>query len=277
MMRAAILALFLAATTIQATAQSPQIPSFWDARERIERPQVADLPRLRFLTTVDFPPFNSLDANNQLIGFHVDLARDICRQLSLDAVCQIQALPWDELVPALENGDGEAIIAGLAPTAELRDRFAFTRPYLKFPARFVAARSTSLSEPIHRSIAGKRVGVVAGSAHEALLEAQFPDAEAIPFSRADWMLRDLKAGRIEAAFSDGMRIANWLAGDEPEDCCAFVGGPYLAPDHLGQGLTIAVTRENADLATAFDSALREIDASGRFAELYLRYFPVSFF
>lgn len=277
MMRAAILALFLAATTIQATAQSPQIPSFWDARERIERPQVADLPRLRFLTTVDFPPFNSLDANNQLIGFHVDLARDICRQLSLDAVCQIQALPWDELVPALENGDGEAIIAGLAPTAELRDRFAFTRPYLKFPARFVAARSTSLSEPIHRSIAGKRVGVVAGSAHEALLEAQFPDAEAIPFSRADWMLRDLKAGRIEAVFSDGMRIANWLAGDEPEDCCAFVGGPYLAPEHLGQGLAIAVTRENADLATAFDSALREIDASGRFAELYLRYFPVSFF
>jgi polar amino acid transport system substrate-binding protein len=277
MMRAAILALFLAVATIQATAQGPQIPSFWDARERIERPQVGDLPRLRFLTTVDFPPFNSLDANNQLIGFHVDLARDICRQLSLDAVCQIQALPWDELVPALENCDGEAIIAGLAPTAELRDRFAFTRPYLKFPARFVAARSTSLPEPIHRSIAGKRVGVVAGSAHEALLKAQFPDAEAIPFSRPDWMLRDLKAGRVEAAFSDGMRIANWLAGDEPEDCCAFVGGPYLAPDDLGQGLTIAVTDENSDLATAFDSALREIDASGRFAELYLRYFPVSFF
>jgi polar amino acid transport system substrate-binding protein len=277
MMRAALLALLAAVISVPALAQSLQIPSLWDARERIERPQIAELPRLRFLTTVDFPPFNSLDANNQLTGFHVDLARDICRQLSLDAVCQIQALPWDELVPALENGDGEAIIAGLAPTAELRERLAFSRPYLKFPARFVAARAASLPEPLHRSIAGKRVGVVAGSAHEALLRAQFADAVPVPFSRADWMLRDLKAGRIDAAFSDGMRIANWLAGDEPENCCAFVGGPYLAPDYLGQGLTIAVTRENSDLATAFDSALREIDASGRFAELYLRYFPVSFF
>lgn len=277
MMRAALLALLAAVISVPALAQSLQIPSLWDARERIERPQIAELPRLRFLTTVDFPPFNSLDANNQLTGFHVDLARDICRQLSLDAVCQIQALPWDELVPALENGDGEAIIAGLAPTAELRERLAFSRPYLKFPARFVAARAASLPEPLHRSITGKRVGVVAGSAHEALLRAQFADAVPVPFSRADWMLRDLKAGRIAAAFSDGMRIANWLAGDEPENCCAFVGGPYLAPDYLGQGLTIAVTRENADLATAFDSALREIDASGRFAELYLRYFPVSFF
>ncbi|MCO6388333.1 transporter substrate-binding domain-containing protein [Aliihoeflea sp. 40Bstr573] len=274
-MRAALLAFFLSAL-VPAFAQSPQIPSFWDARERIERPQI-ELPRLRFLTTVDFPPFSSLDANNQLIGFHVDLARDICRQLSLDAVCQIQALPWDELVPALENGDGEAIIAGLAPTAELREQLSFTRPYLKFPARFVAARSAGLPEPLHRSIRGKRVGVVSGSAHEALLRAHFPDAVVVPFSRADWMLRDLKAGRIDAAFSDGMRIANWLAGDEPDDCCAFVGGPYLAPEYLGQGLTIAVTRDNADLATAFDSALREIDASGRFAELYLRYFPVSFF
>ncbi|WP_024588521.1 transporter substrate-binding domain-containing protein [Aliihoeflea sp. 2WW] len=277
MMRAAILFLLLAALPMQAAAQSPQIPSFWDARERIERPQVTDLPRLRFLTTVDFAPFNFLDANNQLTGFNVDLARDICRQLSLDAVCQIQALPWDELVPALENGDGEAIIAGLAPTAQLREDLAFTRPYLKFPARFVAARSANLAEPLHRSVAGKRIGVVAGSAHEALLRAHFADAVPVPFSRADWMLRDLKAGRIDAAFADGLRIANWLAGDEPEDCCALVGGPYLAPDHLGQGLTIAVARDNADLATAFDSALREIDASGRFAELYLRYFPVSFF
>lgn len=276
MMRAALLAFVLSLLAQFALAQSPAIPSLWDARERIERPQLG-LPRLRFLTTVDFPPFNSLDANNQLAGFHVDLARDICRQLSLDAVCQIQALPWDELVPALENGDGEAIIAGLAPTAELRERLAFSRPYLKFPARFVAARATDLPAPLHRSIAGKRVGVVAGSAHEALLRAQFPDAVPVPFSRADWMLRDLKAGRIDAAFSDGMRIAGWLAGEEPDDCCAFVGGPYLAPEFLGQGLTIAVTLENADLATAFNSALREIDASGRFAELYLRYFPVSFF
>ncbi len=258
-------------------AQDLPIPSFWDARERIERPQMPDLPRLRFLTTVDFEPFNMLDANGQLTGFHIDLARDICRRLMLDAICQIQALPWDELIPALENGDGEAIIAGLAPTADLRDRFVFTRPYLKFPARFAVAKETSLTEPLHRSITGKRVGVIRGSGHETLLSTRFPSAEPVPFSRTEGMLGDLKAGNIDAAFSDGMRLALWLAGDEAEDCCAFAGGPYLAPDLLGEGLTIAVRQENAVLAAAFDWALRDIDASGRFAELYLRYFPVGFY
>lgn len=269
------LATLLAATS--AIAQNTQIPGFWDSRERLERPQLTNLPRLRFLTTVDFPPFNMLDTNGQLVGFHVELARDICRQLSLDAVCQIQALPWDELVPALENGEGEAIIAGLAPTVELREKLAFSRPYLKFPARFVVVRSAPLSEPIYRSLAGKRVGVVRGSTHEAMLRALFSDAQPVVFPRFEDMVENLQEGEIDAAFSDGMRLAFWLDADEQDDCCAFAGGPYLVSEYTGQGLTIAVSLDNADLAKAMDAALREIDAGGRFAELYLRYFPVSFF
>lgn len=269
------LATLLAATS--AIAQNTQIPGFWDSRERLERPQLTNLPRLRFLTTVDFPPFNMLDTNGQLVGFHVELARDICRQLSLDAVCQIQALPWDELVPALENGEGEAIIAGLAPTVELREKLAFSRPYLKFPARFVVVRSAPLSEPIYRSLAGKRVGVVRGSTHEAMLRALFSNAQPVVFPRFEAMVENLQEGEIDAAFSDGMRLAFWLDADEQDDCCAFAGGPYLVSEYTGQGLTIAVSLDNADLAKAMDAALREIDAGGRFAELYLRYFPVSFF
>lgn len=273
------IAILLAALVVAtpAIAQNTQIPGFWDARERLERPQITNLPRLRFLTTVDFPPFNMLDVNGQLVGLNVELARDICRRLALDAVCQIQALPWDELIPALENGEGEAIIAGLAPTVELREKLTFSRPYLKFPARLVTTRSAALAEPIYRSVAGKRVGVVRGSTHEAMLRDLFSDTQPVVFPHFEAMVENLQAGEIDAAFSDGMRLAFWLDADERDDCCGFAGGPYLVPEYTGQGLTIAVDRDNAALAKALDSALREIDASGRFAELYLRYFPVSFF
>lgn len=277
MIRFLVLAVAALAVLAPASAQNAQIPSFWDTRERLERPQLAGLPRLRFLTTVDFAPFNTLDAEGQLVGLHIDLARDICRQLSLDAVCQVQALPWDELVPALENGQGEAIIAGLTPTAELRERLAFTRPYLKFPARFVAPRAALPAEPIYRSIAGQRVGVVAGSTHEAMLRALFSNAQPVHFGRFEPMMENLQSGEIDAVFADGMQLAFWIDADGSEDCCTFAGGPYLTSDYTGQGLTIAVDAGNADLAKGIDAALREIDASGRFAELYLRYFPVSFF
>ena len=91
------------------------------------------------------------------------------------------------------------------------------------------------------------------------------------------MLADLKADKLAAAFGDGMRLGFWLAGSDSSDCCRFSGGPYLAPEYFGSGLAIAVAPDNARLAAAFDYALHELNAKGVFAELYLRYFPVSFY
>ena len=149
--------------------------------------------------------------------------------------CQIQALPWGELQGALQKKEGEAIIAGLAVTDENRAKFAFSRPYLQFPARFITPKVKSLTEPLVEKLKGERVGVVAGSAHERMLRDYFPDVKAVTFEKQEWMLADLKAGKIAAAFGDGMRLGFWLAGSDSADCCRFSGGPYLAPEYLGAG------------------------------------------
>ena len=73
-----------------------------------------------------------------------------------------------------------------------------------------------------------------------------------------------------------MRLAFWLAGSDASGCCRFAGGPYLAPEYLGTGLAIATSVDNPQLAAAFDYALQQIAVKGRFAELYLRYFPGQF-
>jgi polar amino acid transport system substrate-binding protein len=267
----------LAALAAPVRAAEPTIPNFWDARERLTKPDLTTLPRLRFLTTVDFPPFNFIDSSGRLTGFHVDLARAICRELEIVAKCQIQALPWGELDAALTNKDGEAIIAGIAVNADNRARYAFSRTYLQFPARFVTPKTKSLTEPLSEKLKGERIGVVTGSAHEKMLRDYFPDAEIVPFETQDAMLAAVKASAIAAAFGDGMRLGFWLAGSESADCCRFSGGPYLAPEYLGKGLAIAVAADDPKLAAAVDYALHEINAKGTFAELYLRYFPVGFF
>jgi polar amino acid transport system substrate-binding protein len=256
---------------------APNIPNFWDAKERLNKPDISALPRIRFLTTVDFPPFNFIDSSGRLSGFHVDLVRAICKELDVVARCQIQALPWAELEGALEKKDGEAIIAGVSVTEENRQKFAFTRPYLQFPARFITAKAKSLTEPLQDKLKGERVGVVGGSAHEKMLGDYFPEVTVAPFKTQDEMLAELKAGKIAAAFGDGMRLGFWLAGSDSADCCRFSGGPYFAPEYLGSGLAIAVAPDNPQLAAAFDYALHELNAKGTFAELYLRYFPVSFY
>lgn len=260
-----------------ADAQSPSIPNYWDEKERLPTLDLSGVERVRFLTTIDFPPFSFLDPEGRLTGFHIELARAVCRELDIVSRCQIQALPWGELDAAMETGQGEALIAGTAVTAESRERYAFSRPYLRFPARFVMRKTTTVMVPVHVAIADKRVGVLAGSAHEAMLRAYFPQARAVPFSRTDWLHDALRDSKIDGVFGDGMRLSFWIAGTGSQDCCRFVGGPYIAPEFLGAGLAIAVRPDRTDLVHAFDQALRDISVNGTFAELYLKYFPISFY
>src|SRR5690606_33461920 len=103
---AAVAAVAALAAPAPGAAEQPSIPQFWDVKERLVRPDISALPRVRFLTTIDFPPFNYIDANGLITGLHVDLAREICLELGIIDRCQIQALPWEELEGALERNEG---------------------------------------------------------------------------------------------------------------------------------------------------------------------------
>ena len=125
-----VLVVFFAAALPLASADEILVPNYNDPRERIPAPDLSAYNRIRFVTTVDFPPFGFLDQTGHLAGFHIDLARAICEELDVLPRCQIQALPWDELEGALVKGQAEALISGLAITAESRNKLRFTRPYL---------------------------------------------------------------------------------------------------------------------------------------------------
>lgn len=276
----AILCLGLAMTVAGARigfAGEPTIPKYWDSGKQIDKPDLSSMRRIRFLTTIDFPPFNFVDQTGHLAGYNVDLARAICSELHVSSICQIEAIPWSGLQQALRDKQGDAIIAGLRPTAKLRKSFTFTRSYLRLPARFVTRRDAPLAEPMAEATAGKRIGVMAHSAHEAILRAYFPKAKVVTYSRRDWMLDDLKNKKTDAVFGDGMSLSFWIAGDEAKGCCAFAGGPYMAPQFLGEGLTIAVRSDDPQLASAFNYALRSLEDKGLLASLYLRYFPIGFY
>ncbi|SER91161.1 polar amino acid transport system substrate-binding protein [Rhizobium sp. NFR03] len=255
-----------------------ELPLSFDARERIAKPDLSGLARLRFLTTVDFPPFNFIDQSQKLSGFHVDLAREICRVLEIEAKCQIQAVTFEELQPALEEGQGEAVLAGVDVTDALRQRFAFTRSFLRLPARFAARTVPGGDAGIDLSaILAKPVGVVAGTTHEAMFKAFFPSARAQAFPDRTAMLQALKTGTVEAVFSDGMQLSFWAASADAAGCCSLVEGAYVSEHFLGEGLAIMNRKGDPALTQALDHALLELSRNGRLNEIYLRYFPTGMY
>ncbi|OBZ97195.1 amino acid ABC transporter [Pararhizobium polonicum] len=263
--------------SLRAAGGVHDLPLLFDARERIAKPDLSGLARLRFLTTVDFPPFNFIDQSGKLAGFHVDLVREICRELEIDAKCQIQAVTFAELQPALEDGQGEAVVAGIGISPELRQRFAFSRAFMKLPARFAANRQAMGRDLSVAALGGKPVGAISGTTHEAMLKAFFPKLDVRSFPTREAMLAALRQGSVAAVFSDGMQLSFWTAGSDAANCCALLEGAYFSQRFLGEGLAIMNRKGDSALTQAIDHALLELSRKGRLDEIYLRYFPAGIY
>jgi polar amino acid transport system substrate-binding protein len=264
----------LATSTAAESVTEVTIPNFWDPKRRVERPAAGAVLAVRFVTTDDFPPFNFLDAEGHLTGFNVDLARAVCTELGIR--CTIQARPWPDLVGALRAENADAIIAGVAITADSRRDLDFSDVYLRSPARFIVRRDAKF-EATPEGLRGHTIGVVARTAHEAYLAAFFPEVGRKLYQTADAARTALKSGEVDAQFGDGIQLSFWLQSEAAANCCAFSGGPFLESRFFGEGMAIAVPSGKGDLKRALNSALESIHDKGIYAELYLRYFPVSFY
>ena len=249
------------------------VPGFWDPRRRPERPDLSRINIIRFLTETDYPPFNYAGPDGAPTGFNVDLARMICEELKI--ACTVQMRRFDTLISALNTNNGDAIIASIAATPEMRTRLDFSDPYYRTPARFVAQRTSPIEDVRPEALEKKKIAVVAGTAHEAYLKILFTEAELRPYADADAARFALKRGDVDLLFGDGVSLAFWLNGTDSGNCCAFRGGPYLESRFFGEGVGIAVRRGNDVLRQAFNWALFRLWEKGRFTDLWLRYFPVS--
>lgn len=279
---AAIAALLLSSGPAPAQTSTPpqapaagavNVPGFWDPRRRPERPDLSRVSVIRFLTGFDYPPFNYTGPDGNPAGFNVDVARLICEEIK--ANCTIQMRRFDTLLDGLDENRGDAVIASIAATAAARQRVDFTDPYYHTPARFVVRKDSDIDVVVPESLEGKKVAVVAGTVHESYLRLLFTEAELRPYPTNEAARAALRQGEVDLLFGDGISLAFWLNGTESAGCCAFRGGPFLESRYFGEGVGIAVRRGNDPLRLALNWALFRLWETGRFTDLWLRYFPVS--
>ncbi len=278
---ALLTALFVAGATFlpQARAETPAgqsvaIPNFWNPRSRGERVEAPQTGRaVRFLTDDEFPPLHFSGPDGNPTGFVVELARAVCERLAI--TCTVQARRFDTLLDALNERQGDVVAAAIPLTPTLRGKFLATRPFFRWPARFIARTGAGLPEPSPEALSGRSVGVIAGSAHAAYLKAFFPKAVPRDFTDLSAAESALRRGETEYLFADGLNLALWLGGFEAGGCCAFSGGSYLENRYFGEGIGLVTRQEDAALSRALDDALQRLWDDGKYAEIYLRFFPVS--
>jgi len=257
--------------------QRPNVPMpfFWHLAEDTPAPDMSDIKGINFLTDSDYPPFNYRDADQNLVGFNVDLAKALCGALRVR--CRIAAGKWENLIPALEKKQADAVIASMAISTANRRRVEFTFPYYRSPARFAVQKPSDISQVTPQSLDGRLVGVRAGTAHEAFLKAFFPSADIRSYNTTPLAREALSTGKVEALFGDGTSLMFWLNGTASNQCCRFLPGAYTESRYFGNGAGIAVRREDTVLRDALNYALDRIKVSGTYDRLYRKHFPLDLY
>jgi polar amino acid transport system substrate-binding protein len=263
----------VAAQPAPSVSASVAVPGFWDPKRRPERPDLSRFSVLRFITEVDYPPFNYAGPDGNPVGFNVDLARAICEEMRVS--CTVQMRRFDTLLDSLAENRGDAAIASIAVNEETRKRADFSEPYYRPAARFVARKEAAAPVVKPEMLEGKKIAVVAGTAHEQYLRALFTEADIRPLPSAAEAREALRKGDVDLVFGDGFALAFWLNGTEAAGCCAFSGGPFTESRYFGEGIGIAVRRGNETLKQALNWALFRLWEKGRFTDLWLRHFPVN--
>lgn len=224
---------------------------------------------LKIGTEGAYPPFNNLTSDGKLEGFDIDIANALCDEMKVK--CEFVTQDWDGIIPALQAGKFDAIIASMSITPERAQKVDFTHKYYNTPPAIVAPKDTDIKGVSKEDLAGKTIGVQASTTHFNYSSKTYTDSTIKPYPTAQEYQLDLANGRLDAANDDISVIEEWLKTPDGA-CCKIVGAITPDPEIHGPGAGIAVRKGETDLVNQFNAAIDAIRANGKYKEINDKYF-----
>lgn len=222
---------------------------------------------LRFATEATYPPFEYIDASGQIKGFDIDIINALCQQMK--AQCTFSNQSFNSLIPSLQLGKFDALIAALGVTTERQKQVDFTDSYYEPSASFVApiAKNYTLAD-----IKGKIIGVQQGSTLEKYLHDTYRDTITIKtYASIQDAFLDLQSDRVDVVLTDTPMARVWLKNENTK-IYQIVDKPIIDHQYFGVGYSIAVKKNNQELMNDFNKALAQIKANGTYDKIMKAYF-----
>jgi polar amino acid transport system substrate-binding protein len=224
---------------------------------------------LRIGTEGAYPPFNNLTADGKLVGFDVDIAKALCAEMKME--CTFVTQDWDGIIPALQAGKFDAIIASMSITDERKKKVDFTDKYYNTPPAMAVPKDSDLTEISAAALDGKAIGAQGSTTHSNYAEATYTDSDVRLYPTADEYKLDISNGRLDAVVDDVTVLLEWLESDDGA-CCKLLGTIKPVDAIHGLGAGIAVRKGESELANKFNAAIKTIRANGVYKQINDKYF-----
>lgn len=238
------------------------------------------------------PPWDAIDANGELVGYDIDVGKELCQRIKIE--CKFVAQDWDGIIPALTVGKFDAIMSGMAITEKRKKSIAFSDPYaggfnqlairkdLHLPATdtnakinltTIGAEQQAILDQLRTSLTGKTLGVLRSSNSEAVLNELFGKVATVrSYDTQDNLHLDLAAGRIDGGLADYFTWKTFLDSKDGEAAAFY--GPELSGGLWGPGVGIGIRKEDTGLVDVFNKAIRDSTKDGTLKMLSLKWFGI---
>ncbi len=254
--------------------------------------------KIKIGTEGAYPPWNSKDASGNLIGFEVDLAKELCAIMKHE--CTIVEQDWDGMIPALLMRKFDAIMAGMSITDERLKTINFSQGYADEVASLAVMKGSDLAslqtvkaislskkggevkktlEQLTKALAGKTIGVQTGTIHQNFLESgDVGNVTVRKYKTQDEVNLDLASGRIDAALAAAVAFTDYAAKSGKP---VVLVGPTFSGGAFGNGVGVgirkgdnssAVGKRDAKILRDFNNAINTARKKGIISKLAIKHF-----
>ncbi|MGV8953972.1 MAG: transporter substrate-binding domain-containing protein [Cypionkella sp.] len=211
---------------------------------------------VRLATEGAYPPFNLIDDKGEVGGFEREFGDEVCKRAALE--CTWSTNEWDSIIPNLQSGNYDVIVAGMSITDERKKVIDFTQDYYPpTPSGYVGATADA---DCAKGVVSAQVSTIQ-AAHVAESGATL-----LEFPTPDETVAAVRNGEAVCVFADTDYLRPLVT--ESNGALMFVGEPVA----IGGGVGMGVRQSDQDLKGKLDAQITAMKADGSLNTMIEKYF-----
>ena len=212
-----------------------------------------------------FPPLGFRSEDNEIVGYDIDLAKEVAKRLGVDF--RAQPIDWDAKEMELETGKIDCVWNGFTITEERKNALSFTEAYLNNDQVLVVREDSGINSLA--DAAGKIIGIQSGSSAQEAVDdnAAFASsiAKTIMFKDNITALNDLDIGGVDGVVMDSV-VANYSIAQTRK--------PFKVINEslANEGYGVGFRKNEPELRDAVWNILKEMQKDGTVTAISQKWF-----
>ena len=218
--------------------------------------------KIVFGTNAEFPPFEFIAAKGvigEFDGIDMAIADNIAKENGMSA--EISNMEFDSLLIALENGQVDAVIAGMTVTEERAQSVDFSTPYYEATQVMIVKEDSEIAKA--SDMADKKIAVIQGYTGEVCVSDM--GYEYVSFKKGTDAVMELVNGKADVVVIDSATAGKYVADNKGlkivEDADAFAAEEYA----------IAVKKGNTELLDKINASIEKMLSEGKISDFAAKY------